>query len=218
MMRHKRHTALLFLYLLCLGIVLSGIVLADDQNNQTGAYPGTPVTTSSPTPVPETAPAPTIESHAESWQKTFGGSGNDYANSVQQTSDGGYIIAGYTDSSGTGNYYAWLIKTDASGNKLWDKTFGGSNADYASSVQQTSDGGYIAGYTDSSGNYDAWLIKTDASGNKLWDKTFGGSNADYANSVQQTSDGGYIIAGKTDSYGAAGNADARLIKTDANGN
>ena len=101
------------------------------------------------------------------WDKTFNESGGQ-VNSVQQTNDGGYIIAGFTDSHGSGGNDAWLIKTDASGNKLWDKTFGGSENSFADSVQQTSDGGYIiAGYTDSHGavGYSAWLIKTDAKGN-----------------------------------------------------
>jgi hypothetical protein len=154
------------------------------------------------------------------WDKTFGGSYSDGAYAVQQTSDGGYILAGSTQSYGAGSSDAWLIKTDADGNKLWDKTFGGINSDGASAVQQTSDGGYIlAGSTNSFGadNYDAWLIKTDANGNKVWDRTFGGSGMDGAYAVQQTSDGGYILAGFTDSYGA-GSRDGWLIKTDANGN
>jgi hypothetical protein len=154
------------------------------------------------------------ESTYDIYNKTFGGSDEDRAYAIQQTSDGGYILAGYTDSFGAGNSDAWLIKTDKNGNKVWDKTFGGSDDDEASALQQTNDGGYIlAGWTSD----DAWLIKTDANGNKVWDKTFGGSEWDRAKAVQQTSDGGYILAGCTWSYGA-GVYDAWLIKTDANGN
>jgi len=154
------------------------------------------------------------------WEKTFGGASFDYGYSVQQTTDGGYIIAGYTYSSGAGNCDAYLINTDASGNLNWEKTFGGANSDYGYSVQQTSDDGYIiAGYTKSSGagRDDAYLVKTDASGNLDWEKTFGGTDNDRGYSVQQTSDDGYIIAGYTKSSGA-GEEDAYLVKTDASGN
>jgi predicted secreted protein len=153
------------------------------------------------------------------WSKTFGGLVNDEATSVQQTSDGGYVIAGLTESFGAGGWDVWLIKTDSSGNATWDKTFGGSNNDVATSVQQTSDGGYIiAGSTLSfgAGGEDVWLIKTDSSGDETWDKTFGGSDNDHAASVQQTSDGGYIIAGSTLSFGAGGD-NVWLIKTDSSG-
>jgi hypothetical protein len=155
----------------------------------------------------------------KSWDKTFGGISDDVALAVQQTSDGGYILAGFTASFGAGGGDFWLIKTDANGIKSWDRTFGGISDDEARAVQQTSDGGYIlAGYTKSfgAGLTDALLIKTDAVGNKVWDKTFGGSSFDEAYAVQQTSDGGYIMAGYTESYGAGG-ADAWLIKTTANG-
>jgi len=153
------------------------------------------------------------------WAKTYGEIGNDRAYSVQQTSDGGYIVAGFTDSFGAGGYDIFLIKTDANGNVQWAKTYGEIGNDRAYSVQQTSDGGYIvAGFTDSFGaGGDILLIKTDASGNIIWAKTYGGTVSDGASSVQQTSDGGYIVAGWTASFGA-GSGDILLIKTDANGN
>jgi uncharacterized delta-60 repeat protein len=154
------------------------------------------------------------------WAKTYGGAGWNEAYSVQQTSDGGYIVAGWTNFFGGGNLDIFLIKTDANGNIQWAKTYGGTSNDWASSVQQTSNGGYIvAGYTYSfgAGGLDIFLIKTDANGNIQWAKTYGGTDWDSAYSVQQTSDGGYIVAGMTWSFGA-GWYDAFLIKTDANGN
>jgi hypothetical protein len=154
------------------------------------------------------------------WAKAFGGAYNDYGWSVQQTTDGGYIVAGYTESFGAGNADFYLIKTDASGNLLWSKTFGGINFDQAYSVEQTIDGGYIiAGYTQSfgAGGYDFYLVKTDSNGNLLWSKTFGGTTGDYGYSVTQTMDGGYIMTGTTMSFGM-GSDDIWLIKTDGNGN
>jgi hypothetical protein len=154
------------------------------------------------------------------WAKTYGGTYWDVAYSVQQTSDGGYIVAGYTESFGAGYGDIFLIKTDANGNVQWAKTYGGTYGDKAYSVQQTSDGGYIvAGYTDSfgAGYADAFLIKTYANGNVIWAKTYGGTGYDKASYVQQTSDGGYIVAGYTGSFGA-GYIDVFLVKTDANGN
>jgi uncharacterized delta-60 repeat protein len=154
------------------------------------------------------------------WNRTYGGTSDDEAYSVKQTSDGGYIVAGYTDSFGAGSYDFWLVKTDSSGNQQWNKTFGGTYEDEANSVQQTSDGGYIvAGYTDSlgAGAGDFWLVKTDSSGNQQWNRTYGGTSGDEAYSVQQTSDGGYILAGYTSSFGA-GEEDFWLVKTDSVGN
>jgi hypothetical protein len=151
------------------------------------------------------------------WAKTYG---YDQASSVQQTSDGGYIVAGVTYLFGAGYIDLFLIKTDANGNVQWAKTYGGTNNDWARSVQQTSDGGYIVAgetYSFGAGYYDIFLIKTDANGNVQWAKTYGGTSYDYAHSVQQTSDGGYIVAGYTQSFGA-GWYDIILIKTDANGN
>jgi hypothetical protein len=154
------------------------------------------------------------------WYKTFGGGKDDWGNSVKLTRDGGYIICGSTTSYGAGNQDLWLVKTDANGNKLWDKTFGGEKNEVGFSIQQTTDGGYIVcGATESygAGGADAWLVKTDASGNKLWDKTFGGAETDAGYSVQQTTDGGYILCGSTKSQ-AAGNNEMWLIKTDVDGN
>ncbi len=153
------------------------------------------------------------------WDETYGGSGEDDAYSVQQTSDGGYVIVGSTMSAGAGSSDAWLTKTDSMGKKVWERTFGGKLDDGACSVQQTSDGGYvIAGETQSfgAGGYDAWLIRTDGNGDEVWNMTFGGGNDDYGSCVQQTSDGGYIMVATTYSYGA-GSADAWLVKVDAEG-
>lgn len=149
----------------------------------------------------------------EQWNSTFGGIRSDGARSVEQTNDGGYILAGYTYSYGAGQNDVWLIKTDAKGNEMWNKTFGGMFYDYARSVRQTPDDGYIlAGSTRSYGAiFDAWLIKTNASGNMQWSKIIGGAKSDSAESIQPTQDGGYILAGSTASYGA-GSVNAWLIK------
>ncbi len=156
----------------------------------------------------------------EAWNKTFGGEDLDWGWSVQETTDGGFIIAGETVSFGAGGYDAWLIKTDSNGNETWNKTFGGAVKDGVRSVQQTNDSGYIiAGYADSYGNpgHDVWLIKTDDGGNEEWNSIFGGLASDGAFSVWQTIDEGYVAVGYVDSYGA-GNHDLWLIKTDMNGN
>ena len=172
------------------------------------------------------------------WQRALGGSNVDEARSIQQTSDGGYIVAGYTLSNDEyvvgnhGSYDAWVVKLDSSGNIIWKKILGGSGADMAYSVQQVNDGGYIlAGYTDSNdgdvsgnhGGYDAWIIKLDESGNVVWQRTLGGSNSDGAYSIQQTFDGGYIVAGYTSSNdgdvsGTRKGEDFWIVKLSKNGN
>ncbi|VVB92507.1 Uncharacterised protein [uncultured archaeon] len=159
---------------------------------------------------------------AEEWNKTFGGPGRDSAYSVQQTIDGGYILAGSTESFGTGSR-AWLIKTDFNGGEQWNRTFG---TDFgAFSVQQTSDGGYIlAGEISSSltNDSDAFLVKTDSNGSEQWNRTFKGKYNTQASSAAQTGDGGYILAGRISRsgwfYGESGGEDILLIKTDIYGN
>jgi hypothetical protein len=152
----------------------------------------------------------------EQWSKTYGGNNYDGAYSAQQTRDGGYILAGITQSFGAGESDVYLIKTDEHGNEQWSKNFGGGDSELGISVEQTIDGGYIlVGGTRWEGwatwiDSNVYLIKTDPDGNEQWSKTFGGSSYDVGSSVQQTSDGGFIIAGITESFGA-GSADIYLI-------
>ena len=155
------------------------------------------------------------------WTKTYGGLSTETGYSVQQTQDGGYIIAGSTSSFGAGGKDIYLVKTDANGDTLWTKTYGGTSDDFGYSVQQTTDGGYIVSgkYKHSFTDTDVYLIKTDPLGNTLWTKTYGGTvgfSYDEGWSVEQTTDGGYIVAGFTFSFGAS-LYDFYLIKTDASG-
>ncbi len=154
------------------------------------------------------------------WEKAYGGPGAEAAYSVQQTSDGGYIVAGTTDSFGAGREDVWVLKLDAQGNVVWQKTYGGPDFDKAQSIQQTSDGGYIVAggtYSFGAGGEDFWVLKLDTSGNVEWQKTYGGPNSENANAIQQTADGGYIVAGETVSFGN-GPADFWVLKLDAAGN
>lgn len=156
------------------------------------------------------------------WSRVYGGSGEDVGYFVQQTDDGGYIVVGSSNSYAMGGELLWLVKTDALGALVWDRTFGGfvsSSGDGGWSVEQTMDGGYIAaGYTQSSGSgrKDLWLVKTDALGNMVWEKSFGGAEDDVGMSVLQSRDGGYIVVGRTASFGQGGD-DIWLVRTDSLG-
>lgn len=153
------------------------------------------------------------------WTRTFGGTDSDLAASVWQTSDGGYVLAGFTRSSGAGEHDVFLVKTNALGTSEWQQTFGGAHDDLAYAVQQTTDGGYIvAGVTSSFGvgMEDVYLVKTDAAGAEVWTRTFGGEQADGALAVRQTLDGGYIVAGTTASLSNGPN-DIYLIRLDGDG-
>lgn len=152
------------------------------------------------------------------WQNTIGGSGEDRLADIRQTADGGYIVGGssYSDISGDktenriglGHDY-WILKLDAAGNIQWQNTIGGSRYDFCVTIQQTADGGYIAGgHSDSDisgdktenslqGRHDYWIVKLDATGNIQWQNTIGGTHEDFFTSLQQTSDGGYILGGSS---------------------
>lgn len=174
---------------------------------------------------------PTIQ-----WQKCLGGSGNDQASSIQQTTDGGYIVAGSSNSidgditgniGSTNNSNCWIVKITNIGEIEWQKALGGSGADTANSIQQTADGGYIlAGNSDSNdvdvtGNHggfsDYWVVKLGENGGIEWQKTLGGTGNDQAFSIQQTTDGGYVVAGFSESNdgdvtGNRGNIDYWIVK------
>ena len=172
------------------------------------------------------------------WQKCYGGLEEDIATSVQQTTDGGYIVVGYTgsiDGDVTGNHGGfdyWIIKLDEVGNLEWQRCYGGIGNDYAYSIQQSVDGGYIvAGYTYSNdgdilGNHgegDYWIVKIDINGNMEWQKCYGGSSIDIARSINQTIDGGYIVAGCArsndgDISGSHGGGDYWIVKIDETSN
>lgn len=156
------------------------------------------------------------------WMRTYGGSSDDWGWEVHQTSDGGYIVAGFTTSFGTTKSDAWLLKTDEDGDTLWTRIWGGEDCDAILSIVQTSDGGYIlTGQRD--GSYegdkgDLWLIKTDYQGDTLWTKVYGETKGDEGWCVCQTADGGYIIIGARDiSIEGCRTGDIWLLRTDSCG-
>lgn len=171
------------------------------------------------------------------WQKCYGGSNVDFATSIQETSDSGYIVTGYSLSNdgdltiNNGNYDYWVVKTNNIGIIQWQKSLGGTGAEYAHSIQQTTDGGYIvAGKSNSNdgdvtgnhGAYDCWVVKLTNTGVISWQKSYGGTNDDGAESIQQTTDGGYIIAGYSESSDGdltanQGGSDCWVIKIDSSG-
>ena len=168
------------------------------------------------------------------WDKTFGESGADSLFSVQQTSDGGYILAGnknnilWPDDNSNNRSDYWIVKLDGTGSEVWDKSFGGSFEDRATSIQQTSDGGYIVGGysrtvwndegSDGSGNPNYLILKLDELGNKVWDKSFETKSYESnGNFIQQTSDGDYVVTFTilTETWN---NSDCRILKLDESGN
>lgn len=172
------------------------------------------------------------------WQKSLGGSLDDYVGSIQQTLDGGYIVGGSSRSDNgdvtenKGNSDFWIVKLSTTGVLEWQKSLGGSGYDYANSIQQTTDGGYIVGGTSSSsdgdvtenkGKSDYWIVKLNSGGILEWQKSYGGSQVDDLISIQPTTDGGYIAAGSTSSddgdvTGRKGSDDYWIVKLDVSGN
>ena len=155
----------------------------------------------------------------EQWNRTYGGDGDDFALSVQETDDGGYVALGITESYGAGGVDIWLIKTDSKGIEEWNRTFGSEGFESGNSVLVADDGGYIiAGATASfgAGKTDLWLLKTDPQGLEEWNITFGGEETETASSFQLTDDKGCIIAGQAGSYGTGGQ-DVWLVKVDSIG-
>lgn len=153
------------------------------------------------------------------FQNTFGNANNDIGKEVLQLPDSSYVIVGYTSSFGFGGYDVFLVKADKYGQLEWQKTIGGTDWDFAHSIQQTTDGGYIIGgstYSYGYGNEDGYVVKIDATGNVMWSKTFGGPEDDSFKSVIQTTDGGIALCGTTKSYGDA-NGDAWVFKLNSNG-
>jgi len=157
------------------------------------------------------------------WEKTFGGPDADSGYSVDQTTDGGYIITGSTSSFGAGGSDLYLVKVDSSGDFEWQATFGGPHTDSGRSVQQTSDGGYVVAGHRSGSDFgffcDVYLVKTDALGNLEWEETFGPLlSLDIGYSVQQTHDGGYVVGGWVQPLESSDEGGFYLVKTDSSGN
>lgn len=154
------------------------------------------------------------------WSAAIGHQYTEFGHAVKQTADKGYIICGYTNSIGAGNYDAYLVKTDSVGKLEWEQTYGGFGWDFAYDVEVTPDGGYLlVGETHSlgAGNADAYLIKTDKDGVLEWEKTMGGAGKDIAHALIATKDGNYAFCGENASKNPENKGDAWLVKFDGNG-
>ena len=153
------------------------------------------------------------------WNRTMGGTGDEWMWEIEKTGDGGYALAGRTNSYGAGLNDYWLLKTDAEGNPEWNVTLGGIEDDRARSLLITDDGGYLVhGWSSSygAGMLDFWLVKTDQKGYPQWNKTYGGIETERGIALIKSEDGGYVLSGNTVSYGSGSN-DFYLVKTDVNG-
>ncbi len=152
------------------------------------------------------------------WNRTFDDSADDAGRAVAYVKDKGYLVAGYTDVSGSGNYDFLLLKIDTSGNVLWNRTYGGQQSDKAYAITVTSGACIVAGDTRSQGNgeSDAWVVKVDLNGNLRWAKTVGGDGFDAPTYVAVAPDGGYVVGGTTFSFGN-GQRDFWLFKLDVAG-
>lgn len=137
------------------------------------------------------------------WERSYGGDGWDFFNSITPAQDGGYVVAGETYSSGSGGGDGWLVKLDVDGEMEWEHTFGGAQHDLFNCVARTTDDGYVlAGGHTTDNDMDAWVVKVDQSGEQAWESLQGGDSVDVANAIIQTIEGGYVAVGSTRSYGS----------------
>ncbi|MBN2225935.1 MAG: DJ-1/PfpI family protein [candidate division Zixibacteria bacterium] len=153
------------------------------------------------------------------WSTASGGNGAEYANACLVLDDG-FLLTGYTTSTGAGSRDIFVVKLDTDGNQLWAKTYGGENSDVGAALCETDNGDIIiAGYTDSfgAGEEDVYVVRIDPNGNELWSKTYGGERYELANSIVPTGDGNYLIGASTGTFGK-GNSDFYLIQIDGDGN
>jgi len=156
---------------------------------------------------------------ADLWQKTFGGAGIDEGHAIADAGDGGYAVAGSTNSKGTGEDDFWLIRTDGAGKLLWDSTYGTAASDVADAVTRTNDGGFVlAGWSWGTGKGldDGWVVRTDKLGKQVWAKAYGGAGNDVLHAVVAVAGGDFLVAGGT-TTGSAGGKDAWLLRLDAAG-